>query len=139
MVSRSVCVSYFVVHPCFSWSNYKRFSLVEVIESRLNDCRGLQYKHAILGLKLLKMTLIYGSLSVLPRVHRLLHFVAPLKHYTNTMPINIKQHVSNIRILAREVQYLLLDWSLLMSKRSHTLSNNQMSVSRIFFDENQKM
>merc|ERR1719215_358787 len=26
-----------------------------------------------------------------------------------------------------EVQYLLLDWSLLMSKRSHTLSNNQMS------------
>lgn len=83
---------------------------MEVIESRLSDCRGLQYKHGILGLKLLQISLIHGSLSLLPRVHRLLHLIAPLKHYTNNMPINIKQYVAAIRSLAREVQATILDW-----------------------------
>ena len=85
-------------------------SLIEVIKSRLTDCKGLQYKHAILGLKLLHISLVYGSLSLLSRAQRLLHLIAPLKHYINNMPINIKQQVASIRSLAREVQATILDW-----------------------------
>mmetsp|Transcript_14695 Transcript_14695/g.22770 ORF Transcript_14695/g.22770 Transcript_14695/m.22770 type:complete len:923 (-) Transcript_14695:224-2992(-) len=110
----------FVV-PCF----------VEIIEARLSDCRGLQWKHALLGLKLLELALVYGSLALLPYAHSLLRYISPLKNYTNSVPLNINRQISNIRTLARKVQSMILDWGVLRNKRSFALQeSNKPQVTK---------
>jgi hypothetical protein len=64
---------------------------MSVIWLRLRDCMGLQWKHAVLALQLLRNLLYHGPLTAVTEATDGLHKIRSLKYYENIRPVCAQQ------------------------------------------------
>lgn len=88
--------------------------VMSVIWMRLRDSRGMQWKHALYALQILRNLLFHGPLAAVTEATDGLDRIRSLKAYTDTMRA---QNYKQIQVAAAEVYSLLVDRAKLFSIR----------------------
>jgi ENTH domain len=88
--------------------------VMSVIWMRLNDSRGMQWKHALFSLQILRNLLLHGPLAAISEATDGLDRIRKFKAYTDTMR---GQNCQQIQRAASEVYSLLVDRAKLFSIR----------------------
>jgi hypothetical protein len=88
--------------------------VMSVIWMRLRDSRGMQWKHALYALQILRNLLFHGPLAAITEATDGLDRIRKFKAYTDTMRA---QNYRQIQIAATEVYNLLVDRAKLFSIR----------------------
>lgn len=81
------------------------FDVMSVIWFRLRDCKGMNWKHGLQALQILRNLLYHGPLAAITEAVDGLDKIRALKYYENMRPVSVLQ----IRSLASVVYNLLVD------------------------------
>jgi len=87
-----------------------------VLWTRIRDSKGMQSKHALLALQVIKYLLLHGPLTCVANISENTHVIRLLKVYHSRFGRDSSQQ---IRALASQIYSLLMDRSLLMIQRRH--------------------
>jgi hypothetical protein len=87
-----------------------------VLWTRIRDSKGMQSKHALLALQVIKSLILHGPLTCVSNVSENIHVIRLLKVYHSRLARDVSQQ---IRIQASQIYSLLMDRSLLMIQRRY--------------------
>jgi hypothetical protein len=87
-----------------------------VLWTRIRDSKGMQSKHALLALQVIKYLLLHGPLTCVANISENTHVIRLLKVYHSRFSRDSSQQ---IRALASQIYSLLMDRRLLMIQRRH--------------------
>ena len=87
--------------------------VMDVIWVRLQDAKGMQWKHGVYGLQIVKELLIHGPLAAVTEISDGRYLIIKLKQYDNMRTVVVQQ----MRFLSNTILQYLHDRSILFSQR----------------------
>ena len=91
-----------------------RLTTMAVVWTRIRDSKGMQSKHALLALQVIKNLLLHGPLTCVADVFEYIHVIRLMRIYHSRLARDTSQQ---IRFQATQIYALLVDKSLLMAQR----------------------
>jgi hypothetical protein len=93
-----------------------RLATMAVVWTRIRDSKGMQSKHALLALYVIKNLLLHGPVTCVADVSENIHVIRLLKVYHSRLARDVSQQIRN---QASQIYSLLVDKSLLMAQRRY--------------------
>jgi DENN (AEX-3) domain/ENTH domain len=99
--------------------------VMSVIWLRLRDSKGMQWKHGLQALQLLRSLLLHGPLAAISEAVDGLDKIRALKYYENMRPVSVLQ----VRSIASSVYRFLIDRALLFQARRSCIDRRRQLLT----------